>query len=111
MLTCLLTDPPTPSPPNPRLREQARHGAFKYKGMWQSIGLIAREEGRRGLYAGMGTHIARVVPNTAIMFLSFELVNAFLGRRFEAKQQQKSAAQDAARRLDDEVELEVDQAK
>lgn len=77
--------------------------------MWQSLQLIAKEEGRRGLYAGMGTHIARVVPNTAIMFLSFELVNTFLGRRFEAKK--RSAAQDAARRLDDEVELEVDQAK
>lgn len=86
-----------------RLREQARHGTFKYRGMWQSIRLIAKEEGRRGLYAGMGTHIARVVPNTAIMFLSFELVNAFLGRRAQQK-----AAQDAARRVDDEVELEVD---
>jgi hypothetical protein len=75
--------------------------------MWQSLGLIAKEEGRRGLYAGMGTHIARVVPNTAIMFLSFEVVNAMLGRRFEAKQR----AQDAARRLDDEVELEMDQGK
>lgn len=81
--------------------------------MWQSLRLIAKEEGRRGLYAGMGTHIARVVPNTAIMFLSFELVNTFLGRRFEEakKKEERSAAQDAARRLDDEVELEVDQAK
>lgn len=97
-----------------RLREQARHGSFKYRGMWQSLRLIAREEGRRGLYAGMGTHVARVVPNTAIMFLSFELVNAFLGRRAEAAKQRrgsgsgKEAAQDAARRVDDEVELEVD---
>lgn len=93
-----------------RLREQARHGTFKYRGMWQSLRLIAKEEGRRGLYAGMGTHIARVVPNTAIMFLSFELVNTFLGRRFEAKRR-ASAAEEAARRLDDEVELEVDQTK
>lgn len=82
-----------------RLREQARFGTFKYKSMWQSLRLIAREEvgslcfmrsaergcgpdrllssggdcyagqGRKGLYAGMGTHVARVVPNTAIMFL------------------------------------------
>ena len=31
-----------------RLREQARSGVFKYTGMWQSIGVIAREEGRNG---------------------------------------------------------------
>ena len=77
----IITPTYTHSPfPNDRLREQARNGAFKYRGMWQSLRLIAKEEGRRGLYAGMGTHIARVVPNTAIMFLSFELVNTFLGR-------------------------------
>ncbi len=117
ILSCLLSSPrlppPNPPPPTPhhstaRLREQARHGTFKYRGMWQSLRLIAKEEGRRGLYAGMGTHVARVVPNTAIMFLSFELVNTFLGRRFEEKQR---AAQDAARRLDDEVELELDQSQ
>ena len=34
---------------------------YKYTGMWQSMLLVAREEGRRGLYAGMGTHVARVV--------------------------------------------------
>lgn len=84
-----------------RLREQARNGAFKYRSMWQSLRLIAKEEGRRGLYAGMGTHVARVVPNTAIMFLSFELVNSFLGKRFAEKQQ----AQDAAQLVGDEAEL------
>ncbi|CAM9240507.1 unnamed protein product [Phaeothamnion confervicola] len=56
-----------------RLREQAVNGVFKYTGMWQALRLIAKEEGRHGLYAGMGTHVARVVPNTAIMFLTFEV--------------------------------------
>jgi len=64
-----------------RLREQAKNGIFKYTGMWQSLILIGREEGRKGLYAGMGTHIARVVPNTAIMFLSYELINSYLIKR------------------------------
>ena len=50
----------------------------------------------------MGTHIARVVPNTAIMFLSFELVNTFLGKRFEEK---KRVADAAAQRIGDEAEL------
>jgi len=62
-----------------RLREQARSGVFKYKGMWGSIGIIAREEGRGGLYAGMGVHLAKVVPNSAIMFLAYEVVNSWLG--------------------------------
>jgi hypothetical protein len=31
-----------------RLREQARSGVFKYNGMWNTIGIIAREEGRSG---------------------------------------------------------------
>jgi len=33
-----------------RLREQARSGVFKYNGMWSSIRVIAREEGRSGEY-------------------------------------------------------------
>lgn len=37
------------------------NGVFKYTGMWQSLVLVAKEEGRRGLYAGMGTHVVRVV--------------------------------------------------
>jgi len=42
--------------------------------MIQSLRLIAREEGRAGLYAGMGPHLLRVVPNTALMFLVYESV-------------------------------------
>ena len=61
-----------------RLREQARDGVFKYKGMWQTIGLIGKEEGRKGLYGGMGVHLAKVVPNSAIMFLTYEVVNSWL---------------------------------
>mmetsp|Transcript_6349 Transcript_6349/g.11564 ORF Transcript_6349/g.11564 Transcript_6349/m.11564 type:complete len:193 (-) Transcript_6349:2-580(-) len=61
-----------------RLREQAREGIFKYRGMWQTLGLIAREEGRAGLYAGMGVHLMKVVPNSAIMFLTYEVVNSWL---------------------------------
>jgi len=63
-----------------RLREQARDGVFKYKGMWQTIGLVGREEGRAGLYGGMGVHLAKVVPNSAIMFLTYELVNTWLSQ-------------------------------
>ena len=61
-----------------RLREQARDGVFKYTGMWQTIGLIGKEEGRNGLYGGMSVHLAKVVPNSAIMFLTYEVVNSWL---------------------------------
>lgn len=61
-----------------RMREQARNGVFKYKGMWQTIGVVAKEEGRKGLYGGMGVHLMKVVPNSAIMFLTYEVVNSWL---------------------------------
>jgi solute carrier family 25 protein 33/36 len=63
-----------------RLREQARDGIFKYHGMWQTIALVAKEEGWQTLYSGMGIHLAKVVPNSAIMFLTYEVVNHWLDR-------------------------------
>ncbi|KAJ0411705.1 hypothetical protein ATCC90586_002089 [Pythium insidiosum] len=48
---------------------------LKYRSMLQSIALIFREEGRRGLYGGMSAHLMRVVPNAAIMFLVVELIS------------------------------------
>ncbi len=66
-----------------RMREQPQFvGALpKYRGMIQSLKLITREEGRRGLYAGMGTHLARVVPNAALMFFTFEVVVKWIEKR------------------------------
>lgn len=61
-----------------RMREQAKAGLFKYKGMWQTIRLIAKEEGRPGLYGGMGVHLMKVVPNSALMFLTYEVVRKYL---------------------------------
>jgi len=62
-----------------RLREQARGGVFKYSGMWQTFGVIAREEGTASLYSGMGVHLMKVVPNSALMFLTYEIVRGWLG--------------------------------
>jgi solute carrier family 25 protein 33/36 len=61
-----------------RLREQARAGIFKYHGMWQTLGLMAREEGTKSLYSGMGVHLLKVVPNSAFMFLTYEVVRGWL---------------------------------
>jgi solute carrier family 25, member 33/36 len=54
-----------------RLREA---GNIKYRGLFSGLVLIAKEEGVRGLYGGMGAHLMRVVPNAAIMFLTYEMV-------------------------------------
>eukprot|EP01116_Phalansterium_solitarium_P023299 TRINITY_DN8095_c0_g1_i1.p1 TRINITY_DN8095_c0_g1~~TRINITY_DN8095_c0_g1_i1.p1 ORF type:complete len:338 (+),score=3.53 TRINITY_DN8095_c0_g1_i1:600-1613(+) len=50
----------------------------KYTGFVQALRTIAVEEGARGLYGGMGAHLLRVVPNAAIMFLTFETIARFL---------------------------------
>jgi hypothetical protein len=34
---------------------------------------VLLEEGARGLYGGMTAHLLRVVPNSAFMFLTYEL--------------------------------------
>lgn len=70
-----------------RMREQPKFvGALpKYRGMIQSLQVIAREEGRKGLYAGMGTHLARVVPNAALMFFTYETVVKWIEKRQAAE--------------------------
>ena len=62
-----------------RMREQARAGVFKYSGMWPTLRAIAAEEGAHGLYSGMGVHLIKVVPNSALMFLTYEVVRSWLG--------------------------------
>lgn len=74
-----------------RMREQPPIPGVRsrYHAMFPSLRLIAMEEGRRGLYAGMGTHLLRVVPSTAIMFLTFETAVRWLERQQQQRQQQE----------------------
>lgn len=64
--------------------------------MIQALRLIAREEGRAGLYAGMGPHLLRVVPNTALMFLVYESVMRMVDRAAVHRQEVAVAADVAA---------------
>ena len=57
-----------------RLRQQEVDGKRKYHSFMQAFRKILHEEGRVGLYGGLGTHLLRQVPNTAIMFLTYETV-------------------------------------
>jgi solute carrier family 25 protein 33/36 len=65
-----------------RLREQksiiggdALQRPVPYKGLLHCGSTILRQEGFRGFYSGLGPHLLRVVPNTAIMFIVFEFLS------------------------------------
>ena len=50
-----------------------REPGGKYQSFWQTLRVVNREEGRRGLYRGLGTQLVRQIPNTAIMMATYEL--------------------------------------
>ncbi|XP_045477605.1 solute carrier family 25 member 36-A isoform X1 [Harmonia axyridis] len=61
-----------------RLREEGN----KYTGFWQTVGLVFKEEGLRGVYRGLTTQLVRQIPNTAIMMATYEAVVYILTARF-----------------------------
>jgi solute carrier family 25, member 33/36 len=77
-LACLVTYPHEVV--RTRLREQTT--STKYRGFMDTLKVIAREEGKRGLYGGMGAHMLRVVPNAAILFVTYENVMTLLASQF-----------------------------
>ena len=66
-----------------RLRQQDSEflGKHKYRSFLQTLKTVVKEEGWRGLYGGLGTHLLRQVPNTAIMFFTYEGVVHLLESR------------------------------
>ena len=65
-----------------RLREQKNlirgdplERPVPYKGLLHCSSTVLRHEGFRGFYAGLGPHLLRVVPNTAVMFIVFEYLS------------------------------------
>ncbi|KAF8027718.1 hypothetical protein BT93_E0592 [Corymbia citriodora subsp. variegata] len=46
--------------------------SIKYNGTMQGLKYIWRTEGFRGLFKGNGTNCARIVPNSAVKFFSYE---------------------------------------
>eukprot|EP00112_Aurelia_sp_Birch-Aquarium-sp1_P018420 Seg4395.1 transcript_id=Seg4395.1/GoldUCD/mRNA.D3Y31 product="Mitochondrial carrier protein Rim2" protein_id=Seg4395.1/GoldUCD/D3Y31 len=63
-----------------RMRQQLHHpdGRDLYTGFFQTLKKVYREEGRPGLYGGMGAHLLRQIPNTVIMFVTYEATVKFL---------------------------------
>lgn len=66
-------------------RTRLREEGSKYTGFFQTLNLIIKEEGVRGMYKGMATHLIRQIPNTAIVMTTYELiVNYFKSRQQES---------------------------
>ena len=61
-----------------RLRQPMVDGVKKYRSLLQTLHCIALEEGVKGLYGGLSTQVIRQIPNTAAMFVTYEIVVSFL---------------------------------
>lgn len=55
-------------------RTRLRLEGDKYRSFFQTLNLIIIEEGVRGIYKGMATHLIRQIPNTAIVMTAYELI-------------------------------------
>ena len=51
-----------------------RQGDAKYARFWQTLSLVAKEEGFGAIYRGLSIHLMRQVPNTAIMMSTYEMM-------------------------------------
>ncbi|GJM89879.1 hypothetical protein PR202_ga06104 [Eleusine coracana subsp. coracana] len=52
--------------------------SIKYNGTVQGLQYIWRTEGLRGLFKGNGTNCARIVPNSAVKFFSYEQASKYV---------------------------------
>ncbi|ODN00663.1 Solute carrier family 25 member 36-A [Orchesella cincta] len=68
--------------PHEVARTRLREEGSKYRHFWQTLQLVCKEEGWRGIYRGLGTQLIRQIPNTAIMMSTYEatvyLLNKYL---------------------------------
>ena len=60
-----------------QLQVQNPHN-IKYSGTVQGLKYIWRTEGFRGLFKGNGTNCARIVPNSAVKFFSYEQASKYV---------------------------------
>jgi solute carrier family 25 protein 33/36 len=60
--------------PHELARTRLREEGHKYNKFFQTLLTVHREEGIRGLYRGLGIHLMRQIPNTAIVMGTYELI-------------------------------------
>lgn len=65
-------------------RTRLREEGTKYRTFGQTLHTVYNEEGTRGLYRGLGTHLVRQIPNTAIIMATYEAVVYILMRHFHS---------------------------
>lgn len=83
--------------PHEVARTRLREPGTKYNKFWQTLSLTLREEGGRGLYRGLGTHLVRQIPSTMIIMGMYDTVSKYLNRmNIQAKSEQLKYLQDAA---------------
>ncbi len=68
--------------PSEVARTRLREEGSRYRFFWQTLALVFREEGMRGLYRGLATQLVRQIPNTAIMMSTYEAVVYLCQRHF-----------------------------
>ncbi|XP_022257644.1 mitochondrial carrier protein Rim2-like isoform X2 [Limulus polyphemus] len=66
--------------PHEVVRTRLRQEGNKYRSFFQTLLLVFKEEGYRGLYRGLATQLVRQIPNTAIMMATYEAVVYILYR-------------------------------
>ncbi|CAG5118461.1 unnamed protein product [Candidula unifasciata] len=60
--------------PHEVARTRLREEGSRYNSFFQTLYLVFKEEGRAGLYRGLGTQLIRQIPNTAIVMATYEAV-------------------------------------
>ncbi|KAL1139804.1 hypothetical protein AAG570_006781, partial [Ranatra chinensis] len=70
--------------PHEVARTRLREEGVKYNKFWQTLGLVYKEEGFRGVYRGLSTQLIRQIPNTAIMMSTYEAVVYILTTYFNS---------------------------
>ncbi|GFG31795.1 hypothetical protein Cfor_04232, partial [Coptotermes formosanus] len=81
--------------PHEVARTRLREEGTKYRSFWQTLSTVAREEGYRGVYRGLGTQLIRQIPNTAIMMATYEAVVYALTKYFGSPATQFYVAEEA----------------
>jgi len=70
--------------PHEVARTRLRQDGNIYKGFWQTLILVGKQEGVPGLYRGLVTQLVRQIPNTAVMMSTYEAV-VYMFTQYTAK--------------------------
>lgn len=66
-----------------RARLQTYDAKERYRGAWDVVKQVFRNEGLNGFYKGLGPNIVRVLPSTCVTFLVYENMKFYLPRMWQ----------------------------